>query len=297
MKKILGLAIGLALAGISFAETLPTAPAAEDPTGQVLVKINGMPLTGMELLIFNAQQGGHGIDSEQAQIALMNQAINTIVVAQAAEAEKLNEDLRVKVALNMARMQVLAEMQIQDYLNKHPIDDAQIKAVYDDLYKPENLQQYKVAHILVSDEQTAKNLIAELDKGAKFEELAKANSTDSSKDEGGELGWLEPEQVIPEFANSMVALKKGEYTKSPVASQFGWHIIMVSDIQAKQAPALEEVKEEISQKLQQKMMGEYIGSLRKAAKIEVPQQAAAPEAAAAEPVPAPAPASDAAPAK
>ncbi|HHH13014.1 MAG TPA: hypothetical protein ENJ98_02150 [Thiolapillus brandeum] len=110
-----------------------------------------------------------------------------------------------------------------------------------------------------------------LDKGkGDFAELAKARSLDASKENGGELGWIGRHQVVQPFGDAMVKLGKGQYTKEPVKSQFGWHVILVDDVRKQEAPPLEEVKAQLTTELRQKKLAEYITGLRKKAKIEVP---------------------------
>ena len=268
MKRITGLMLCLVLLPTAYAEQ-PTAKNQAAPVETTLVTINGRPVTGLDMLIFNAQQGGEQINSQQAQVAVMNKLINTLVIAQAAEANKLDEDPQVVAAMDIARLQVLAEIQIQAFLKDNPVSDDQIKTAYETKYSTENLTEYEVAHILVDSEETAKQIITALDQGKKFADLAKEQSLDASKDNGGTLGWLEPGQVIKPFGEAMITLDKGGYTKSPVVTQFGWHVILLTDKRSKQPPALEDVKQELSASIQQQQLASYVSSLRDQAKIEI----------------------------
>lgn len=268
MKRITGLMLCLVLLPTAYAEQ-PAANNQATPVETTLVTINGRPVTGLDMLIFNAQQGGEQINSQQAQVAVMNKLINTLVIAQAAEANKLDEDPQVVAAMDIARLQVLAEIQIQAFLKDNPVSDDQIKTAYETKYSTENLTEYEVAHILVDSEETAKQIITALDQGKKFADLAKEQSLDASKDNGGTLGWLEPGQVIKPFGEAMITLDKGGYTKSPVVTQFGWHVILLTDKRSKQPPALEDVKQELSASIQQQQLASYVSSLRDQAKIEI----------------------------
>jgi len=270
------LAAGLLAAASLLQPAIGADKPAAPPQPQVLVSINGQDINNMEVLAFNALQGQAPASTREAQIKLLNQLINTMLIAQEGEKAGLAERANVKAALNMARVQVLAEAQINDYLTTHPVTDGEIEAAYQKRYSGDNLNEYKVRHILVQKKEEAEEIIGLLDKDkGDFAGLAKARSLDASKESGGELGWIGPHQVVKPFGNAMVKLKKGQYSKTPVKSRFGWHVIMVDDVRRQEAPPLEEVKAKLTTELRQQKLAQYITDLRKKAKIEIPTQKAA----------------------
>lgn len=237
---------------------------------QTLVTINGQPVSDIEVLAFNALQGGQNkLDSQQAQVQLLNQLVNTTLLAQQASKNGVDKLPQVAAALKMAKIQVLAEAQVNAYFEKNPISDTEIKAAYEKKFTPENLQEYKVRHILVKEEKEAKDIIDALGKGEDFVELAKKHSLDSSKDAGGELGWVGRNQVVKPFGDAMVTLKKGEHSTSPVQSQFGWHIIDVRDVRTQEPPPLDQVKGQLKLQIQQQKLAQMVRELRGTAKIDV----------------------------
>jgi peptidyl-prolyl cis-trans isomerase C len=158
---------------------------------------------------------------------------------------------------------------VQDYTKNHQISDDQLKQEYDKLKANLGKSEYNVSHILVETEDEAKAIIAQLGKKGKFDKIAKAKSKDAgSAERGGSLGWAVPSNFVPPFANAMLSLKKGTYTKEPVKSQFGWHIIKLDDVRDLKVPSFEELKPQIQQRLQQQSIQEYIADLRSKAKIE-----------------------------
>ena len=249
------------------AEEAPKAQAVPQP--QTLVTINGRPITDMEVLAFNALQGKQPATTREAQIKLINQLVNTTLIAQEGEKANLEQHPNVKAAIEMARIQVLAEAQVNAWLNAHAPTDAELQAAYKEKYSAENLKEYKVRHILVQTEEEAKAVIEALDKGGDFAELAKSKSLDATKDSGGELGWIAREQVVKPFGDAMVTLAKGQYTKEPVQSPFGWHVIEVEEVRTSEPPPFEEVKAELANSLRQQKLAEHILELRRQAKIEV----------------------------
>ena len=112
-------------------------------------------------------------------------------------------------------------------------------------------KEYKVKHILVEKEDEAKDIIAQLQKGGKFDELAKARSKDpGSKDRGGDLDWNAPGGFVKPFSDAMIATPKGKFTRTPVQTQFGYHVILVEDVRDAKVPSFDEVKPQLQQRVQ-----------------------------------------------
>jgi peptidyl-prolyl cis-trans isomerase C len=156
-----------------------------------------------------------------------------------------------------------------DFQKKNPVTDADIKAEYDKFVAANGGKEYKARHILVEKETDANKLIADIKKGAKFEDVAKKNSKDpGSGANGGDLDWANPGSYVKEFSEAMTKLAKGKMTDAPVKSQFGFHIIRVDDIRETQLPPMEQVKPQIAQKLQQDKLQAYQKGLRDKAKVE-----------------------------
>ena len=124
-------------------------------------------------------------------------------------------------------------------------------------------------HILVKTKEEATAIIKQLDGGAKFEDIAKEKSSDGSAAQGGDLGWFGPGQMVPEFEKAAFALEVGAYTKEPVQTQFGWHVIKVEDKRAQQPPAFEQVKDQIRSALLRDKYFALVKSARDAAKVEI----------------------------
>ncbi|WP_456416137.1 peptidylprolyl isomerase [Thiolapillus sp.] len=295
-SKTKTLVISLFLAG-----ALQTSVQAEDgqenapattpqPTGpQTLVTINGQDITDLEALAFNALQGGQNrLDSQQAQVQLLNQLVNTTLLAQQAKKTGVDKLPQVLAALKMADIQVLAEAQVNAFFEQSPVTDEEIKAAYDKKYTAQNLQEYKVRHILVKEEKEAQEIIDALSKGEDFAKLAREHSQDASKDAGGELGWVGRSQVVKSFGDAMATLEKGKHSSTPVQTQFGWHVIDVVDIRTQEPPPLEQVKDQFKLQIRQQKLAQMVTELRKSAKIEVEGAQTAPAAAAGKPADSPA---------
>ncbi len=201
----------------------------------------------------------------RAREALINQEL----LSRAAIDKGLDKNPRLVAAMEMMRHEQLTKAYLDDYVKSHPVSDAEIKAEYDKAKAAAGGNEYKARHILVKTEAEAKAVIAQLNKKVAFDKLAKEKSIDKgSAVNGGDLGWNVPGTFVKEFGEAMQALKKGETTKAPVQTRFGWHIIKLDDMRPTQFPALGEVKNEVRQQIQQRRVRDAITELRAKAKIE-----------------------------
>jgi peptidyl-prolyl cis-trans isomerase C len=128
--------------------------------------------------------------------------------------------------------------------------------------------EYRARHVLVQTEDFAKAVIARINKGERFEDAAKRDSLDGSKERGGDLGWFTPQTMVKPFADAVMALKKGEMTQAPVQSQFGWHVIKLEDTRDVQPPPFDQVKDQLNNVVLAKKFKTYADELKKTAKIE-----------------------------
>ena len=163
---------------------------------------------------------------------------------------------------------MLAELLYKKSTEGKEPTEAELKAMYDERVAEMPKSEYHARHILVADEAKAKDLIAQLDKGADFEKLAKENSTDSSAAEGGDLGWFLSAQMVKPFSDAVEQLEQGKYTATPVKSDFGWHVIRLEGTRATTPPAYETVKEQLGPMVNQKKFEKQLEDLVKAAKVE-----------------------------
>jgi peptidyl-prolyl cis-trans isomerase C len=252
----------------------PTAPAAEPvapPADVRLATVNGVPysLDLFRLFYLERLQQTQATDSPEAQQQSFNEFINLVVTAQQAPARKLTERHDVQLGLELQKLKLLSSVALQTMaMDIQPSDD-ELKKAYDDVVKEVKQTQYKARHILVKDEAEAKKLIAELDKKADFAELAKKHSIGPAGKNGGDLDWFSAGQMVKPFSDATAALQKGSYTKTPVQTQFGWHVILLEDVRTAEPPSLEEAKPQLIAAVQRAKLGEQIVELRKTTKLEL----------------------------
>lgn len=234
-----------------------------------LAKVNGKAIPANRAEVIIASQLAQGKPrTPQLEAEVRTLLVDQEIVAQEAVKKGIDKKSDVQAQMDMARQGVLINAYIGEYARNVKISDADVKAEYDKINAALGSKEYKVRHILVETEGEAKDLIARLKKGEKFEELAKASKDPGSKDRGGELGWSHKAGYVPQFSDAMVKLEKGKYTEQPVQTQFGWHVIQVDDVRELKAPALDDVKPEIVQRLRQQAIQNHVADLRKKAKVE-----------------------------
>jgi peptidyl-prolyl cis-trans isomerase C len=193
---------------------------------------------------------------------VLDQMINMQLIAAQAEKDGLQNDPDVATRIALLRTQILADAAAQKYVKSHEPTDQELHAAYD---AATDKTEYHASHILVPTKEKADQLIKKIKAGAKFEDVAKAESTDNSKTNGGDLGWFTTARMVKPFGDAVKGLKKGEMTSEPVQTQYGWHIIKLED--TRDAP-FDQMKTQLSNAIMQKKFQAYIDELKKNAKIE-----------------------------
>jgi peptidyl-prolyl cis-trans isomerase C len=193
---------------------------------------------------------------------VLDQMINMQLIATQAEKDGLEKDPDVATRIALLRTQILADAAAQKYVKGNEPSDQELHTAYD---AATDKTEYHASHILVATKEKAVALIKKIKAGAKFEDVAKAESTDNSKANGGDLGWFTTARMVKPFGDAVKTLKKGETTSEPVQTQYGWHIIRLDD--TRDAP-FDQLKPQLSNALMQKKFQVYIDDLKKNAKIE-----------------------------
>jgi peptidyl-prolyl cis-trans isomerase C len=200
---------------------------------------------------------------------LKNELVNRELLYQAAIKDKLEKNKDIAFNLQVSRQEVLINAAMQKVLLQNPITEADIKKEYDQTVAKSSGKEFKARHILVGTEKEAKEIIELLNKGANFEKLATEKSTGPSNKKGGDLGWFPGGQMVPEFSKAIEKMKKGTYSKEPVKTRFGWHIIKLENERTSAPPEFKQVKDRIKVHLQNRILSEYVSKLRKTSTVKV----------------------------
>ena len=263
------LAILAALAVAGFAQAQPAAPKAAAPAAAPAAPAAS---AGAGKALYPQQQFDFMLKERMAQGAqdtpelrnAIREELNTReLLAREAKKANLDKNPEIKQQMDLAGQTVLVRAYVTDWIKKNPIPDADLRKEYDAIKAQMGDKEFKVKHILVEKEDEAKDVIAQLQKGGKFDELAKARSKDpGSKDRGGDLDWNAPGGFVEPFSDAMIATTKGKFTATPVQTQFGYHVIFVEDVREAKVPSFDEVKPQLQQRVQAAHLDKYFRELR-----------------------------------
>lgn len=273
MPQSLVRAVMLALAlSLSFSISVQSQSASKAAPGNdpVVAKVNGGEIRRSEVTA-----AIEGLPQQYQQIpqpvlfnGILKQLIDRKLMSQAAATAKLKDDAEVKRRIAQAEERVLQDIYLTRQIDKGLTDD-KIKSRYEKAIKEQPpAEEVHARHILVDNEDVANQIIADLKKGAKFEDLAKLKSAGPSANNGGDLGFFKKEDMVPEFAETAFAMKPGEVTQKPVKTQFGWHVIKVEERRQAKPPELDQIRDEIRRELAQEIVTKLIEDLRSKAKID-----------------------------
>lgn len=254
-------------AGNDAARTAAAAP------GKVLATVNGsvitQPVFDVYMEIRKNQKPGNSVDRD----TVLEELISLELMSQDGVNKGLESNPTVIATLNQQQRTVFASAAIKDFLANNPVSDEAARELYDSQIGEAGME-YNASHILVKTQEEAVDIIKQLDNGGNFEELAKEKSTGPSGKSGGKLGWFAPAQMVKPFSDATAQLEKGSYTKEPVQTQFGWHVILLEDSREITPPAFEDVKDRVKLVASNQMLQAHIQQLRTSASIEITADAA-----------------------
>lgn len=260
-RLTLALVVALSLPGLALAQAAGA--------GAKVATVNGIAIPKARVdAVVRAQEAQGQKDTPELRAAIRDRLITLEVVGQEANKKGLAKSADTQAQIELARTNILASAYRLDFIKTHPVSDDALKAEFEKVKAQMGDKEYKARHILVENEADAKGIIEKLNKGEKFEDLAKGSKDPGSKDNGGDLDWNQPGGFVKPFSDAMVKLEKGKYTGAPVQSQFGWHVIRLDDVRPAKYPDFNEVKPGLQQRLQEQMFEKAITDLRAKAKIE-----------------------------
>ena len=247
------------------------APAAQPLKDPVVATVNGQPVRLSELEI--AQQAlpqqYRNMPLQAVFPALLDRIVDSKLVVQEGKKNKVTDDPAFKKRMAFVEDQVLQDFWIQREVARKVTPEKLQQRYEERLKSMPSEEEVHARHILVSTEDEAKAIIADLKKGAAFDKLAKEKSTDkASGAEGGDLGWFKKSDMVKEFADAAFALKKDELTETPVKTQFGYHVIKVEDRRKAPPPAFEELADQLREEMAREAVTAQLDQLRSGAKIE-----------------------------
>ncbi len=261
----------LALLGTICAAALPAA-AADDT---VVATINGQPVTEAELATIGEELSSafQNLPDEKKRAAALSALIEVRLLVADAEAKGIDKKPDVARRIALLRDRALHSAYIEDQISSK-VTDEEVRARYDkEIAAAPPVNEVRASHILVDSKEKAEEIIKQLDGGADFATLAKENSKDGSANEGGDLGYFGPGRMVAEFEKAALTLDVGAYTKEPVQTQFGWHVIKVTDRRQQLPPPFEKVKDQIKAAVLTEKYFDLVKTMRAAATVDIPDAA------------------------
>lgn len=251
------------LAALAIAPVQAQTPAAPKAAPKAAAETKALyPASQFDVLLKERMAQGQP-DSPELRAVIRDELNTRVLLSREATRKGIEKNAEVKAQMDLAAQTALVRAFIGDWIKANPVPEAEMRKEYETIKSQIGDKEYKVAHILVEKEDEAKEIIAELQKGAKFPELARARSKDpGSKDKGGDLDWNAPANFVKPFADAMAKTEKGKFTAQPVQTQFGWHVILIEDVRAAKVPSFDEVKPQLAQRMQGAHLEKYLRDLR-----------------------------------
>ena len=248
--------------------TIPSgAPVAGDP---VVAKVNGQEihLSDLSDAVKTLPPQVQAMPPSVLYPMLVDQLVDRQALLDEARKVGLDKDPAVQKQMTAASDRALQTALISKEVGPKVSDEA-VRARYEkEIAGKPGEEEIRARHILVPTEAEAKDIIAQLNKGADFAALAKQHSKDSGSAQGGDLGFFKKGDMVPEFADAAFALKPGQFTQTPVHSQFGWHVIKVEEHKQDTPPSFEQARDELRQKMIQEDVQKVLQQARNDATIE-----------------------------
>lgn len=267
----LGAALSLSVSTLSFGLMAPAFAAGTDASTVVAV-VDGEKITRGDIEALKARMGAQipqlaQVPLEAVYQGLLDRAIDQRLMEKEARKAKLQNDPEIKKQIKDVEAELISRSWLTTAVDKR-VTDAKVKEAYDRIIKETPAEdEVRARHILVETEDKAKDIIAKIKGGAKFEDLAKSESKDNGAN-GGDLGFFRAAQMVPEFSKAAFDLKPGELTQTPVKTQFGWHVIKVEERRKLQPPKLDEIADQLRAEVAQSEASSVVEELRKKAKVE-----------------------------
>ncbi|MFQ5469420.1 MAG: peptidylprolyl isomerase [Gammaproteobacteria bacterium] len=246
----------------------------ETTPNKVIAIVNGTNLSASDLESFIATRVSHEQlasfgQNPQFQQQMLEEFIDRELIYQDAVKNGLDKSEAFLSEIESIRRTLLTQHSLRHVAN-NPVSEDSLNAIYKQQFG-KSTTEYKARHILVETEDEAVEVIEKLNKGAAFADIAKEKSVDASSQEGGELGWFSDKMMVKPFSDATAALQKGRYTKSPVQTQYGWHVILLEDTREVAPPSMDAVMDKLKTIAQKSLISEHIASLRKNGKVEIKQ--------------------------
>jgi peptidyl-prolyl cis-trans isomerase C len=233
---------------------------------ETIKTVNNTEIDSLVLDIYiesRVQQPSNQITAEQ-RLIFLNELSDIYLLSTQENAKKLNNNPQIQAQIELQNRMLLAQSMANEYYSSINLSEEEILIEYNNAIKNVPTKEYKAKHILLETQGEAISIIEKLEQGEKFEELAKSHSIGPSASDGGSLGnWFSPNQMVKPFSDAVASLNDGAYSKNPVQTEFGWHVILREESRNANPPTIDSVRNEIQQKIMQDKFQNYLNQIRK----------------------------------
>jgi peptidyl-prolyl cis-trans isomerase C len=252
--RAVSLAAGLLVMTVSFTPVY----------AETVMTVNGVDIDSAVIDLYIQSRTQKPADQATAaeRESIVSELADIYLLTSQPRVQELMNDPQIKAQQEIQTRGLMAQVVATDFMQQNAATDEEILAEYTTQIKLAPAEQFKARHILVETQAAAVGLVAQLDDGADFSQLAIDNSTGPSGPSGGDLGWFSPNQMVAEFSGAVAQLEDGQYTAEPVQTQFGWHVILREESRASEPPTLDSVRDVIKQRVEQQKLQEYLFRLR-----------------------------------
>jgi len=281
MNRYLQILLPLSLLALGGCDQLQTprdaAPAASGqaaaskaaPAGAVVATVNGTAITQSVVDVYTAQRKARQpAGDEDDRNAIIEELVNLELMRQESLSKGLDSQPEIVATLDQQQRTVLAGAAIKNFMQTNPVSDEQLRQVYDTQIGVPSTE-YNARHILVETKEAAEQVIGLLGEGRDFAELAKEKSTGPTGKNGGSLGWFSSKQMVAPFSEAVATMEKGAYSKEPVQTQFGWHVILLEDSRESTPPPFEDVKDRLKMAVTNQQLQQHLQQVRQSAQVDI----------------------------
>jgi peptidyl-prolyl cis-trans isomerase C len=226
-----------------------------------------IPESVFRIYTLNAFQRNADDLSAEERTRAIEDLVYVLVLSNEGEKRGIPAERAMAAELELIRWQSIAREVTKRFREQNPPTEAEIRALYEENLPRLSARQYHARHILVATQEEATALIAQIDDGGDFAALANEHSSDGDGTSGGDLGWFTAETMVQPFGEAVRAMEDGTYTRMPVQTQYGWHVIKVEESRDGQAPDIESLRAELTSAVERRKLDEYIQGLREGAVV------------------------------
>lgn len=262
-------AFSLAVVATSCMKGTPSTTTNEALGSGTVATVNGKPIPESMFRVhaLSAKKKNPDDLTPEERKSVIDDLVGVLVMADEAEKQGLLTERTIAAQMELSRLQLAARAMAGRFLEKNPATELEIKSIYDENLPRLASPQFKARHILVDTQEEAESVIAQLNKGKDFVELANEHASGKTGPNGGDLGWFTADSMVKPVADAVSAMKVGSYSTEPVKTEYGYHVLLLEDTRSQEAPSIDDIRDQIVNAVQQNKLQKHVRELMDAASV------------------------------